>query len=89
MDASENPDVNLVWLRNAVLCADCEVISDSPHDTCRVCGSRSLLSLSCVLGGTLPAQRAQLVDARESNYERPAFSMELRMLHKPVRHSVA
>src|ERR1039458_8388010 len=63
MDASEKPDVNVVCLRNAVLCADCEVISDSPHDTCRVCGSHSLLSLSCVLGGMLPAQRAQLVDA--------------------------
>ena len=53
MDASENPNLNAVCLQNAVLCADCEVISNSPHDTCCVCGSRSLLSLSCVLGGTL------------------------------------
>jgi hypothetical protein len=77
--------VNAVWLRNAVLCADCEVISDSPHDTCRICGSRSLLSLSGVLGGALPVQRAHLV---ESN-SRPAFAVIRRMPHKRARHSVA
>jgi len=62
MDVIEKLDVNAVYLRNAVLCADCEVISDSPHDICRVCGSHSLMSLSCVLGGTLPLQRAHLVE---------------------------
>ena len=49
MDAIEIPEVNAICLQNAVLCAECEVISDSPHDTCRVCGSRSLMSLSCVI----------------------------------------
>jgi hypothetical protein len=82
MDAIEKPDVNAVWLRDAVLCADCEVISDSPHDTCRVCGSRSLLSLSCVLGGTLPVQRAHLVD-------RPAFSLGRRMRQTQARRVAA
>jgi hypothetical protein len=76
MDASEKQDINAVCLRDAVLCADCEVISDSTHDTCRVCGSHSLLSLSRVLG-TLPAQRAQLV--AEPISERPAFSMQRRL----------
>jgi hypothetical protein len=61
MDTNEKPDFNAVCLQNAVLCADCEVISDSPHDVCRICGSRSLLSLSCILGGTLPTTRAQVV----------------------------
>ena len=86
MDASEKTDINAVYLQNAVLCADCEVISDSPHDSCRVCGSRSLLNLSSVLGGTLPVQRAQLV---EFNSERPAFSPARRMPHKRVQRSVA
>jgi hypothetical protein len=76
MDAIEKTDINAVYLQNAVLCADCEVISDSPHDTCRVCGSHSLMSLSCILGGTLPAQRAQLVDTWES---RPAFASKRRL----------
>ena len=88
MDAIEKTDINAICLQNAVLCADCEVISDSPHDTCRVCGSRSLLSLSCVLGGTLPMQRAHLVDAWESS-ERPAFSLVRRVPHKRDRRAVA
>lgn len=65
-----------ICLQNAVLCADCEVISDSPHDTCIVCGSHSLLSLSRVLG-TLPVQRAQLIDTWVSMPEGHAFSQEL------------
>lgn len=89
MDASEKADVNAVYLRNAVLCAECEVISDSPHDTCQVCGSRSLLSMSRVLGGTLPVQRAQLVDTWVTKSERQAFSLERRMPHKRARHAVA
>jgi hypothetical protein len=79
MDASEKPDVNAICLQNAVLCAECEVISDSPHDTCRVCGSHSLLSMSRVLGGTLPVQRAQLVEAWVSNPERSAFPLKRRL----------
>jgi hypothetical protein len=78
MDATEKTEVNAICLQNEVLCADCEVISDSAHDTCLVCGSHSLLSLSRVLG-TLPVQRAQLVDAWDSNYESPAFSRERRL----------
>lgn len=88
MNAIEQTDVNAVCLQNAVLCADCEVISDSPHDACRVCGSHSLLSLSCVLGGPLPVQRAQLVDTWESS-ERPMISLVHRMPHKRVRRAVA
>ncbi len=48
-------EVNAVRLQQAVLCADCDVISDSPHDTCIICGSRSLLPLARVLG-SLPAE---------------------------------
>lgn len=48
-------------LQNAVLCAECDVISDSPHDTCLVCGSRSLFNISRIFGGNLPQQRASLI----------------------------
>lgn len=89
MDESKNSNLNAVCLQNAVLCADCEVISDSPHDTCCVCGSRSLLSLSCVLGGTLPVQRAQLVDSWISNPERPVLSMEHRIPFNRARRATA
>ena len=46
--------LNAVPFENAVLCAECDVVSDSPHDTCLVCGSRSLLNISRMFGGTLP-----------------------------------
>ena len=52
---------NAVPLENAVLCAECDVVSDSPHDACLVCGSRSLLNIARMLGGNLPRDRARLV----------------------------
>ncbi len=52
--------LNAVALHNAVLCAECDVVSDSPHDHCLVCGSRSLFNISRMLGGALPKDRASL-----------------------------
>ncbi len=46
-------EMSVVPLQNAVFCVNCESISNSPHDVCEVCGSRSLVSLFRVLGGTL------------------------------------
>jgi hypothetical protein len=68
MDAGPKPEpvLNTVQLLNAVLCADCEVISDSTNDVCAVCGSRSLLSLGRVLGGSIGDQCAVLVPADQS-----------------------
>jgi hypothetical protein len=41
--------LNEIALQNAVLCAECDVVSDSPHDTCLVCRSpRRLTSLVCL-----------------------------------------
>lgn len=53
--------LNAIALQNAVLCAECDVVSDSPHDTCQVCGSRSLLNIARMFGGNLPQNRAALV----------------------------
>jgi hypothetical protein len=53
--------LNAVALQNAVLCAECEVVSDSPHDECMVCGSRSLVNICEMLGGNLPKARASLI----------------------------
>ena len=55
--------LNAVALQNAVLCAECDVVSDSPHDTCLVCGSRSLLNIARMFGGNLPQNRAALVSS--------------------------
>ena len=46
-------NANLVRLRKAVLCANCEVISEALNGHCAGCGSQSLLGLSSVLGGTI------------------------------------
>lgn len=54
--------LNSISLQNAVLCAECDVVSDSPHDHCLVCGSRSLFNISRLLGGMLPRERAMLID---------------------------
>jgi len=53
--------VNAVALRNAVLCAECDVVSDSPHDHCLVCGSRSVFNIARMFGGSLPKDRATLI----------------------------
>jgi hypothetical protein len=46
-------NTNLVRLQKAVLCANCEVISEGRNGHCACCGSQSLLTLSRVLGGTI------------------------------------
>ena len=53
--------LNAVALEHAVLCAECDVVSDSPHDVCLVCGSRSLFNIARVFGGNLPRDRASVV----------------------------
>ena len=50
--------LNTVSLDNAVFCVNCEMISNSAHDVCDVCGSRSLVALCRVLGGTLRKRTA-------------------------------
>ena len=63
MRSEELRPLNSIPLRNAVLCAECDVVSDSPHDHCLVCGSRSLFNISRLLGGMLPSRRATLIDS--------------------------
>jgi hypothetical protein len=53
--------LNAVPLQNAVLCAECDVVSDSPHDTCLVCGSPSLFNIARMFGGELSKERASLI----------------------------
>ena len=72
--------LNAIALQNAVLCAECDVVSDSPHDTCLVCGSRSLFNIVSLFGGNLPRSRAALI---------PSETLEVRrevVLNFPTRH---
>lgn len=73
--------LNAIALQNAVLCAECDVVSDSPHDTCLVCGSPSLFNIARMFGGNLPQNRAAMV---------PSETMEVRhevVLSFPRHHT--
>ena len=48
-------DTDLVRLQRAVLCANCEVISECKNGHCPACGSQALLSLGKLLGGSVGA----------------------------------
>jgi len=65
--------LNAISLKSAVLCADCDVVSDSPHDYCLVCGSRSLLNMSRLLGGMMPTERAKVVEMPAASLLRPVL----------------
>jgi hypothetical protein len=52
---------NLVRLQRAVLCADCEVISEAKNGHCDACGSQALLNLSRILGGSLGTETTFVV----------------------------
>ena len=49
-------NTNLVCLQKAVLCANCEVISEDLNGHCAACGSQALLRLSRLLGGTTKSE---------------------------------
>ena len=63
-----------VPLLNAVFCANCETISNSPHDACTVCGSHSLISLCRMLRGTLRSQKQQ---STEDHAKTAKYNLEL------------
>ena len=71
MNRSFGPLMNAVRLKDAVLCAECETITDSESDVCKACGCTSLLSLAKILGGTIERQRAVLIDEVRARSLRP------------------
>ena len=89
-DASEvSRCLNAVALQNAVLCAECDVVSDSPHDRCMVCGSRSLVNISRMLGGTLPVERATLIEPLSREVERTEIVLTFPRTHRVRRKASA
>jgi len=60
--------VNFVQLRTAVMCVQCELISENHTPYCLACGSKALLSLSRVFAGSLRHQpTARLIRDAELN----------------------
>jgi hypothetical protein len=66
LGASKQTDSGVVPLKNAVLCLDCECVTNGRFDECAVCGSRSLLSITRMLGGTLQSRKALCLPRDES-----------------------
>jgi hypothetical protein len=58
MDTLARLNANLVSLRKAVLCANCDMISDGANGHCVACGSEALLSLSRLLGSAIESDAA-------------------------------
>jgi hypothetical protein len=81
--------LNAVALQNAVLCAEYDVVSDSPHDRCMVCGSRSLVNISRMLGGTLPGDRATLIEPVTPETERTEIVLTFPRAHRVRRKASA
>jgi hypothetical protein len=81
--------LNAVALQNAVLCAECDVVSDSPHDTCLVCGSRSLFNIARMFGGKLPKERASLIAEESTEIASPAVVLTFPKPHRPRRRATA
>jgi hypothetical protein len=81
--------LNAVALHNAVLCAECNVVSDSPHDECLVCGSRSLFNIARIFGGNLPKDRASLIAEEAAEIAPPAVVLAFPKPHRPRRRATA
>lgn len=81
--------LNAISLKRAVLCAECDVVTDSPHDRCMVCGSSSLFNISRLLGGDLPEQRAMLVEGEAQQTPTPEFVLTFPMPHRIRRKASA
>jgi hypothetical protein len=81
--------LNAVALQNAVLCAECDVVSDSPNDICLVCGSRSLFNIAHMFGGNLPKERASLITHEVAEITPPAVVMTFPKPHTPRRRATA
>ena len=55
-------DISFITLHTAVFCVECELISKNNTPYCMACGTRAVLSLSRVLGGSLRGlQTAHLI----------------------------
>jgi putative methionine-R-sulfoxide reductase with GAF domain len=54
-------DVNFLSLPTATFCVQCELISANNTPRCLACGSKAVLSLSRVLGGSLHGQTTHLI----------------------------
>lgn len=61
----KTPFIHAIHLGDAVLCADCDVISESLNDQCSACGSHSLVNVERMLGGCMDPERVRVLSINE------------------------
>jgi hypothetical protein len=66
----------MISLQKAVLCVDCERISETPND-CAACGSKAVIPLLKVLGGSLKVDPVPVVSEYELGRVLHGFEMQL------------
>jgi hypothetical protein len=71
----------VLHLWNAVICLDCEVISNTTGDECPACKNRSVVSLARMLGGSFLAHTVQRSHEGESVLFEVNITVELRQMH--------
>jgi hypothetical protein len=72
----QNPswlNANIVSLHKAMLCANCEAISDGVNGHCAACGSQALLNVSRLLGGEIGAYSEITFEQLSSEHQNPQY----------------
>jgi GAF domain-containing protein len=65
---SLRPQIHFLSLPTAIFCVQCELISENTTPACFACGSKAVLSLSRLFGGSLRSQPlARLIEDHELN----------------------
>lgn len=78
-DISTERNLTTLPLESAVLCVDCEMVSNSQHDVCVVCGSHSLLSLVRMLGGAVGEHKTRFTENRVKTPMRYDLDLEIKV----------
>jgi hypothetical protein len=91
-ETKKQADSCAVPLQSAVLCVDCESVTDSGYDECPLCGSRSLLGIAQMLGNVLPLHEANCPQGDEEielfdlEFTIDVEQMELKDLNAAIQH---
>jgi len=78
-------------LQSAVLCVDCESVTDHRFEECPLCGSRKLLGIAGMLGITLPLHKAdqekdEVIALFDLEFTIDVKQMELKDLNAAIQH---
>ena len=85
MHTSSKVPPDVVPLKQAVLCVNCESVSSGRASLCPVCGSQSLFSIAPVLGGSLLPVEDERSFPRSTAVSGERFELEFTVTLKQVQ----